>query len=472
MRRISCITIKKIKSFERTHTQEVDLLLSEIAPASAREILLGQTGEIDAVEFRDTISEMLENAAHDTIASRVDLDTGLIAGVGHIADGVGVDFTVVELDSVGDALHILLGDFLVGPDVIDFLLDEFGVGEFGGEVAVICEQEHTGGVAVKTAYGIDALAAGILDKIKHGQTAVGVIRGGDAILRFVEEDVALALGSHHLVVEFHDILGCDLDTEFGDDVAVDLHLTARDEFISLAAGADTGVSHKFVEANLHVGIDSLHLIFNLSGARNESAVLLVVAVEATLVAALVITVLIGALLIVAVLVAALLVVAVLVAALLVVAGLIAALLIVAGLVTALLVVAGLITPLIVAGLIAALIVAGLIAALLIVAGLVTALIVAGLIAALIIAGLITALIVTGLVTALIVAGLIATLLTVIVIVVILMTGLIATLLLFAIVAVAVIIVAGLIAVVATLIRLVGVVATLIGLIGLLAGLIA
>ena len=471
MRRISCITIKKIKSFERTHTQEVDLLLSEIAPAAAREILLCQTGEIDAVEFRDTISEMLENAAYDTIASRVDLYTGLIAGVGHIADGVGVDFTVVELDSVGDALHILLGDFLIGPDVIDFLLDEFGVGEFGGEVAVICEQEHTGGVAVKTTYGIDALAAGILDKIEHGQTSVGVIRGGDAILRFVEEDVALALGSHHLIVEFHDILGCDFDTEFGDDVAVDLHLTARDEFISLAAGADTGVSHKFVEANLHVGIDSLHLIFNLSGARNESAVLLVVAVEATLVAALVITVLIAALLIVAVLVAALLVVAGLVATLLIVAGLIAALLVVAGLVTAL-IVAGLVTALIVAGLIAALIVAGLIAALLIVAGLVTALIVAGLIAALIIAGLITALIVAGLVTALIVAGLIATLLTVIVTVVILMTGLIATLLLFAIVAVAVIIVAGLIAVVATLIRLVGVVATLIGLIGLLAGLIA
>ena len=471
MRRISCITIKKIKSFERTHTQEVDLLLSEIAPASAREILLGQTGEIDAVEFRDTISEMLENAAHDTIASRVDLDTGLIAGVGHIADGVGVDFTVVELDSVGDALHILLGDFLISPDVIDFLLDEFGVGEFGGEVAVICEQEQIGGVAVKTAYGIDALAAGILDKIEHGQTSVGVIRGGDAILRFVEEDVALALRSHHLVVEFHDILGCDFDTEFGDDVAVDLHLTARDEFISLAAGADTGVSHKFVEANLHVGINSLHLIFNLSGARNESAVLLVVAVEATLVAALVITVLIAALLIVAGLVAALLVVAVLVAALLIVAGLIATL-IVAGLIAALLVVAGLIAALVVAGLIAALIVAGLIAALLIVAGLVTALIVAGLIAALIIAGLIAALIVTGLVTALIVAGLIATLLTVIVAVVILMTGLIATLLLFAIVAVAVIIVAGLIAVVATLIRLVGVVATLIGLIGLLAGLIA
>ena len=462
MRRISCITIKKIKSFERTHTQEVDLLLSEIAPASAREILLGQTGEIDAVEFRDTISEMLENAAHDTIASRVDLDTGLIAGVGHIADGVGVDFTVVELDSVGDALHILLGDFLVGPDVIDFLLDEFGVGEFGGEVAVICEQEHTGGVAVKTAYGIDALAAGILDKIKHGQTAVGVIRGGDAILRFVEEDVALALGSHHLVVEFHDILGCDLDTEFGDDVAVDLHLTARDEFISLAAGADTGVSHKFVEANLHVGIDSLHLIFNLSGARNESAVLLVVAVEATLVAALVITVLIAALLIVAGLVAALLVVAVLVAALLVVAGLIAALLIVAGLIAALLIVAGLVTALIVAGLIASLIVAGLI----------TSLVVAGLITALIIAGLITALIVTRLVAALVVAGLVATLLTVIVAVVILMTGLIAALLLFAIVALAVIIVAGLIAVVATLIRLVGIFATLIGLIGLLAGLIA
>ena len=78
--------------FKRAHLQEVDFLLCQVAPASARQVLLGQSGEIHAVELRDVVAEALEDAAHDAVAARVDLDAGLVAvGLGCVGYGVGVD---------------------------------------------------------------------------------------------------------------------------------------------------------------------------------------------------------------------------------------------------------------------------------------------------------------------------------------------------------------------------------------------
>ncbi len=152
------------------------------------------------------VAERLEDAAHDAVAARVDLDAGLVAvGLGGIADGVGVDGAVLELDAVGDALHVILADIAVAPHVIDFFLHEFGVCELRGEVAVVGEQEHTGGVAVKATYGVDALVAGALHEVQHCEAAVGVIAGGDAVFGLVEQDVALALGCHDLLVVFHHV---------------------------------------------------------------------------------------------------------------------------------------------------------------------------------------------------------------------------------------------------------------------------
>lgn len=55
------------------------LLRGEETPLAAFEILLGQAGKVDAVEFRDAVAEVLEYAAHDTVAARVDFDSDLFA---------------------------------------------------------------------------------------------------------------------------------------------------------------------------------------------------------------------------------------------------------------------------------------------------------------------------------------------------------------------------------------------------------
>ncbi len=89
---------------------------------------------------------MLENPAHDAVASAVNLDAGLIAVIAHITDCVSVDLTILKFDAVGDALHVLFGDFLCRSTHDRFFLDKFGVRELRGEIAVVCEQKHAGSV--------------------------------------------------------------------------------------------------------------------------------------------------------------------------------------------------------------------------------------------------------------------------------------------------------------------------------------
>ena len=245
--------------------------MSEVAPATAGQVFLGETGKVDAVEFHHVIAQRLKYAAHDAVAARVNLDAGLLAvGGRYVTYCIGVDGAIVEFNTVGDVLHVLLADGLVGPHLVDLLLDILGVGEFGGQVTIVGEQEHASGIAVETTHGIDALLAGSLHKVHNGLAAVGIITGGDAILGFVEQDVALLLGGDNLAIIFNDVLRSDLHAEFGHNIAIDLDQTLLDVFVSHAARADAGVGHELVEANLHVGIDSGLLINDALGLGCES----------------------------------------------------------------------------------------------------------------------------------------------------------------------------------------------------------
>ncbi len=260
--------------FKRSHLQEVDLFLSQIAPTAAGQVLLGQTCEVYTVEFCHMISERLEYAAHDTVASGMNLDTGLIAvSIGRIADSVGMDRPVVELYTVGYTLHIVLADIFVAPYVINLLLHILRMCQLGGEIAVVGKQKHTRSVAVETTHRVYALGACALHYIHHRQTAVGIIGCGDAILRLVEQDIAFALQSHDLVVEFHYIVVAYLCSEFGHDLTVDLNQTFLDKFVGLAARAYSGVGHELVKTDLFVGIGYRHFIFDALGTRHETLAL-------------------------------------------------------------------------------------------------------------------------------------------------------------------------------------------------------
>lgn len=222
--------------FERTHFEEVDFFLCEVAPTASGKVLFGEPGEVDAVELSDVVAERFEDSAHDAVSSRMDFDADLVAVVlGGVRNCVGMDFAVFEFDAVGDALHIVFGYVFIGPYVIDFFLDVFGVSEFGGEVAVVGEQKDAGGVAVETAYGIDAFVAGSFHEVHNSEAAVGVVGSGDAVLWFVEKDVAFAFECHNFVIVFYNVAVRNFSSEFGYNLTVYFYEALLDEFIGFAA---------------------------------------------------------------------------------------------------------------------------------------------------------------------------------------------------------------------------------------------
>ncbi len=203
--------------------------------------------------------------------------------------------------------------------------------ELGSEIAVVGEEQHACCVAVETPHGVDALIACTFHEVEHCGAAIGVVAGGHAVFRLVEQHIAFALEGYDLLVVFHNIGVCDFGSEFGYDLSVDLHQSLLDEFVGFAARAYAGVAHVFVEAYLFVRIVDFHFVFHGLGPWHEafaacgeaclSGTLVAVVAIGTLAA--LIIVIIGALLIAAGALATLVIVVV--GALLVPAGALAAL---------------------------------------------------------------------------------------------------------------------------------------------------
>ena len=248
--------------FEGSHTQHIHFLLCEEAPVAATEVLLGESSKLYAVEFHHTVAEVLEDAAHDAVLSAVNLDAYLaLVCVAGILDGVGMYFAVLKFDAVGNLLQVVCCHVLVEIDMVNLLLEELGVCELRGEVAVVGEEKHAGGVAVESAYGVDALRTYVLDEVHYGLALLWVVACGDAILRLVEQDINLLLKGYGLVVELYFVGAHYLCSEFCYSFAVHCHHSCLYEFIGFATAAYACVGEEFVETDGFVRVEVLLFIF-------------------------------------------------------------------------------------------------------------------------------------------------------------------------------------------------------------------
>ena len=238
------------------HAEHIDFLLGEVTPVAALEVLLGQTSEEDAVELRDLVAKVLEDAAYNAVAAAVDLNAHLLLiGLGSVFDSICMDLAIIELDAFGNLTEVGSCDILVGVDVIDLLLEELRVSELGSQFAIVGEQEYARGVAVETTDGVNALIAGTLDEVHDRLAVLGIVAGGDIILRLVEEHVDLFLDANGLVVELDLVRTLHLRAELGDDYAIDADDASLDKGIGLAARADTGIGEELVQTNGCFGVD-------------------------------------------------------------------------------------------------------------------------------------------------------------------------------------------------------------------------
>ena len=99
--------------FKRAHAEHVYFLFGEEAPVAALHVLLGEAGEVHAVELRDVVAEAFEDAAHVAVAAAMDFDADLLlVGGAGVFDGVGLDVAVFERDAFGDLVEVGCRGFL------------------------------------------------------------------------------------------------------------------------------------------------------------------------------------------------------------------------------------------------------------------------------------------------------------------------------------------------------------------------
>ena len=249
--------------FERSHAQHLHFLLSEEAPVATTEILLCKSCKLYAVELYYAIAEVLEDTANDTVLAAVDLDANLaLVCIACILDSVCMYLAVLKLYAVSYLLQVVSCNVLVEVNMVDLLLEELRMCKLRSQIAVVGEQEHTGGVAVETSYRIDALGAYVLNQIHYGLALLRVVACSNAILRLVEQHVHFLLKIYRLIVEFDFVGALYLCSEFGNYFTVNRHNACLDELVSLTARANAGVGKELVETYRLVGIDVLLLILD------------------------------------------------------------------------------------------------------------------------------------------------------------------------------------------------------------------
>lgn len=249
--------------FERSHAQHLHFLLSEEAPVATTEILLCKSCKLYAVELHYAIAEVLEDTANDTVLAAVDLDANLaLVCIACILDCVCMHLAVLKLYAVSYLLQVVSCNVLVEVNMVDLLLEELRMCKLRSQIAIVGEQEHTGGVAVETSYGIDALGAYVLNQIHNCLALLGIVACCHAVLRLVEQHVHFLLKIYRLIVEFDFVGALYLCSEFGNYFTVNRHNACLDELVSLTARANTGVGKELVETYRLVGIDVLLLILD------------------------------------------------------------------------------------------------------------------------------------------------------------------------------------------------------------------
>ena len=229
---------------------------------AARQVLLGEAGKDHTVEFDHLIAQKLEHTAHDAVLAGVDGDAHVLARIVHILHLIGNDDAVVELKAIAKGSHIDVGEVLVEFHVIGLLNLGRGMGEFLGQVAVVGEEQQTGGVAVEAAYGIDAFFAGVAHQLHHVGAVALVVGSGDVVFGLVEQHIDRFFALQHLVAVAHLIGGHHLVAHLGHHLAVDGDGTGGDEHVGIAARADAGIGNVFVKADRTV------LFFKLQGENS------------------------------------------------------------------------------------------------------------------------------------------------------------------------------------------------------------
>ena len=103
-------------NLKQLYLLQIDYLkVGEETPFTTRQFVFVETGKHHAVELQHLIAEMFEDAAHNTVAARMEFYADFLLAVVafHVGNAIGSNRTVIKFYAIGNAKHIILGQRLV-----------------------------------------------------------------------------------------------------------------------------------------------------------------------------------------------------------------------------------------------------------------------------------------------------------------------------------------------------------------------
>jgi len=134
-------------------------------------------------------------------------------------------------------------------DEVSLLDPRGGARELVGEFAIISHQQEAFAEIVEATDGVEAFAR-LGEKLHDGGPTFGIADRGDVALGFVEDEVAMALGTlEELAIDTNMIAGgVGFAAELSNDLSIDLNTTGGDEFFRMAATGDAGLRKDLLQA--------------------------------------------------------------------------------------------------------------------------------------------------------------------------------------------------------------------------------
>jgi hypothetical protein len=219
--------------------QLVELALRELARIADAEIVERQVRERDALQLVDAEAERFDHPVDLAVLALVDRDpeprmpglAGKELDLGGEREGA-----VVETDAITEELDVIGRELAVHLHVVGLRHVRGGREEAGRELAIVGEEEDAFRVEVEPADRLDRHGH-VREVVHHRQATAIVGDGGDAGLRFVEEDVELVVRDDGLAIDLDLVpFGIDLRAEHADDLAVDADTARGDELFGLTPG--------------------------------------------------------------------------------------------------------------------------------------------------------------------------------------------------------------------------------------------
>ena len=169
---------------------------------------------------------------------------------------------VIKCYAFCNLLHVMSCHIFVEINVIDFLFQEFRVGQLTGKVAIVCKQKHTCGIAVKASNRIYSLRTYVLNNVHHSLSLLWVIACCNAVFRLVKQYIYLFLKVHRSILVGYLVCTHNLGAKFCHHLSINLHKSCLYMLVSLTAAANTSICKEFVKAYRLVGIKVLFLVLN------------------------------------------------------------------------------------------------------------------------------------------------------------------------------------------------------------------